>query len=155
MWGNDMKKQINLLCSIIALFCFVSMFIPVIAPRYPAATYYVASEASSGDYIFAGDYYYARSYWSISQYVFSNANLLLRVIVALSEALLIYWAYYGVKGEAGKMGLAAALLNLAVNAVAVISMMRVMGYCRWGVLVVLALDAIMAVVLAVIANRTK
>ena len=45
MWGSDMKKQLNVLCSIIALFCFVSMFMPVIAPRFPAGQYYAADEA--------------------------------------------------------------------------------------------------------------
>lgn len=147
-----MKKQLNLLCSIVALLCFVSMFIPLIAPRYPASTYYSATETLSPDYIFAGDYYYAREYWSVSRYVFSTKGLFLRVIVSLSEALLICWAYYGVRGEAGKMGLAAALLNLVVSVVAVISMTRVMGFCRWGVLVMLALDAIAAVVLAIATN---
>ncbi len=84
-----MKKQMNLLCSIVALFCFVSMFIPVIAPRYPASDYYSAAESYSADFIYSGDYYYAREYWSISQFVFSTRGLLARVVLALSEALLI------------------------------------------------------------------
>ncbi len=155
MWGNGMKKQLNLLCSIIALFCFVSMFIPIIAPRFAAGPYYSGTGNAAGDYFFTGDYYYAREYWSISRYVFSTGNLFYRIIVSLSEALLIYWAYYGVRGEAGKVGLTAAILNLVVNAAAIVSMLGVMGSCRWGVLAVLAVDAIVAVVLAILAADAK
>ena len=143
-----MNKQLNLLCSVIALLCFVSMFMPVIALRYPAGEYYSASGNYESDYYFSGDYYYAREYWSVSQYVFTVGSLLFRVALALSESLLICWAYYGVRGESGKMGLAAAVLNLVVSAVALISMLGFVGSCRWGVLVVLALDAVAAVVLA-------
>lgn len=142
------KKYANLICSIIALFCFVSMFMPIIAPRYPAGEYYPSSENYVNMYFYTGDYYYAREYWSISRYVFSSRSIPLRVLLSISEALLLYWALYSVRGEAGKMGLVAAIMNLAVTILITAMMLRVMGSCRWGVLVVLALDAVAAVAMA-------
>ena len=148
MRGYDTKRLFNLVCGAIALFCFVSLFIPVIAPCYPATNYYSATGASTTDFVFSGDYYYAREYWSISQYVFSTGGLLARIVMAMSEALLIYWAFYSVKGEAGKMGMAAAALNLVVVAVAAIDMLGKLGSCRWSVLAVVLVDAIVAAALA-------
>ncbi len=155
MWGNNSKRLLNLVCSAIALLCFVSLFVPVIAPCYPASEYYSASGASTADFVFSGQYYYAREYWSISQYVFSTSGLLARIVLAMSEALLIYWAFYSVKGEAGKMGLVAAALNLLVIVFATIDMFKVLGVCRWGVMAVVALDAITAAALAAIVAFSK
>ncbi len=53
------------------------------------------------------------------------------------------------------MGMVAAVLNLVVIAVALIDMLRVAGVCRWAVLAVVALDAIVAVALAANATFSK
>ena len=129
------------------------MFMPIIAPRYPAGEYYPSSENYANMYFYTGDYYYAREYWSISRYVFSSQSIPLRVLLSISEALLLYWALYSVRGEAGKMGLVAAITNLAVTILISGMMLRVMGSCRWGVLVVLVLDAAAAVAMAAVTKQ--
>ena len=143
------KKQLNLLCSIIAIFCVISVYMPVVAPRYPAGAYYAASDAYLQDYFFTGDYYWAREYWSISRYVFSDQSVLLRILLSITEGLLLFWALYSVKGEAGRMGLLAAGLNLLVTGFVLIRMLAVKGYCLWGVLAVMVLVTLVTAVLAV------
>ena len=44
-----MKKRFNLICSVIALFCVISMYMPVIAPRYPADQYYAPPGATKAN----------------------------------------------------------------------------------------------------------
>ena len=148
------KKQIDLICSIIALFCFISMYMPIIAPQYPAADYYAPTGSFESESFCTGDYYIAREYWSISRFVFADKSIVLRVVLSLSGALLIYWAFYSVRGEAGKMGLISAVLNLVVTGYVVARMLGVMGYCRWGVLAVLALTTVAAVVIAALNPST-
>lgn len=142
------KKQIGLICSVIALFCFISIYMPVIAPRFPAVEYYAPSGSYESEYYLSGDYFYAREYWSISRFAFADRSIVIRVVLSLGEALLIYWAFYAVRGEAGRIGIVIAGLNLGITAFMVIRMLGVMGYCRWGVLTVMALVAVAAVVVA-------
>ena len=142
------KKHLNLIISILALFCFVSMYMPVIAPRYPAAEYYAPGGNYSAEYYFTGDYYFAREYWSMTRFVFANDSVLFRIVLSLDQALLMLWAMMSVRGHAGRNGLVIALFNLAVVGFVLFKMFAVMGSCRWGVTVVLILDALAAVVMA-------
>lgn len=145
-----MKNQINLICSILALLCFLSTFVPIIALRYPASDYY-APEGNT-DYFFNGDYYLAKRCWSVTDYAFSHSTVW-RVVLSFSQALLLLWALLSVRGEAGKSGLAIAALNLVVVGIIVIAMLSAMWSCRWGVLAVLAADCIAAVVMAALALK--
>ena len=137
-------KQINLICSILALLCFVSMFMPIIAPRYPAGEYY--APAGNNDYYYTGEYYLAKTHWSVTE--FASQSVVWRILLSLDQALLLIWALMSVRGEAGRMGLGVAVVNLILVGITVARMMAVMWNCRWVVLVVLALDCIAAVVMA-------
>ena len=147
------KKHLNLIISIMALFCFVSMYMPIIAPRYPAAQYYAPTGSYNAEYYFTGDYYCAREFWSMTRFVFAGNSILFRIILSLDQALLMLWAMMSVRGEAGRNGLVIALINLAVVGFVLIKMFMVMGSCRWGVIVVLALDTLAAVAMAASAGR--
>lgn len=148
------KKHLNLIISILALFCFISMYMPIIAPRYSAQQYYAPGGNYNVEYYFTGDYYCAREYWSITRFVFASNSVLFRVILSLDQALLMLWALMSVRGEAGRKGLVIALLNLLVVGFVLIKMFGVMGSCRWGVIVVLALDTLAAVVMAANVEKT-
>ena len=145
-----MKGKINLICSILALFCFVSMFVPVIALRYPASEYYARS--GSSDFFFTGEYYLAKSYWAVTDYVFGAQSVVWRIILSLDQGLLILWALLSVRGEAGRSGLWIALANLAVVAVVLTRMMLGMWACNWPVLIAIAVDTVVAVAMAAIAK---
>ena len=138
------NKAINLICSILALFCFVSMFVPVIAPRYPAADY--VAPAGNDDYFYTGEYYLSKTYWTITD--FASQTLVARILLSLDQAALLIWALLSVRGEAGKKGLAVAVINLVFVGVVVALMLGSMWSCRWAVLAVSALDMIAAVVMA-------
>ena len=150
-----MKRQINLICSIIALFCFVSMYMPVIAPRYPAGEYYAPEGSYESDYYYTGNYYYAREYWSITRYAFASRSVVGRVALSLTQAMLLLWAILSVRGEAGKTGLAAAVIEAFVAGFFIIRMLMVRGSCRWGVLAVMALVMAAGVVMAANAITTN
>ena len=137
-------RSARFICSLLALFCFISMYVPVIAPRYPAVGYYMSN---TSEYNFTGEYYLAKSYWCITDFVFANHGVVGRVILSLDQAMLVLWAFLNIRGET-KYGLAAALINAAVVAVALIVMLRMSWACQWPVLVVTALNLIASVVVA-------
>lgn len=145
-----MKKQIALICSILALFCFVSMYMPVIAPRYPAADYY--SPAGNDKYFYTGDYYLASEYWNITDFVFANYGVVGRVVLSLDQAMLLLWAVMSVRGEVGKKGRIVALVNVGIVGFFVAGMLLSMWSCRWAVLVVMALNMAASVVMAFNSN---
>lgn len=147
------KKHLNLIISILALFCFISMYMPIIAPRYPAAQYYAPSGNYNAEYYFTGEYYYAREFWSMTRFVFASNSVIFRVILSLDQALLMLWAMMSVRGHAGKDGLVIALINLAVVGFVLFKMFSVMGSCRWGVVIILALDTLAAVAMAANAGK--
>ena len=149
-----MKKYFNLLCGIVALLCFITLYMPVIVPRYPAADY-VYNATAARDYVLTGDYYWARQFWSVSKFLFSTGNPIPRIVISVTQVLLIYWAWLASRGEAGRLGIVAAVLNLLVVAVTMVFMLRVKGACRWEVLIMMALDCVAAVVLAVLHSRMK
>lgn len=142
------KKHLNLIISILALFCFVSMYMPIIAPRYPAAQYYAPSGNYNAEYYYTGEYYCAREYWSMTRFVFAGKSVLFRVVLSLDQALLMLWALMSVRGHAGRDGLVIALINLVVVGFVLFRMFAVMGSCQWGVTAVLILDTLAAVVMA-------
>lgn len=142
------RKHLNLIISILALFCFISMYMPIIAPRYPAAQYYAPSGNYNAEYYFTGEYYCARELWSMTRFVFASNSVIFRVILSLDQALLMLWAMISVRGHAGKDGLVIALINLAVVGFVLFKMFSVMGSCRWGVVIILALDTLAAVAMA-------
>ena len=141
-----MKRKINLICSVLALFCFISMFVPVIAPRFPAGEYYAPAGSYERSYYYTGDYYLAKSYWTITD--FASQSIAGRIILSFDQALLLIWALLSVRGESGKKGVIPALLNLVVVGVVVIKMLGTMWSCRWGVLAVMALNMVASVVMA-------
>lgn len=146
-------KYARLLCSVLALFCFISMYMPVIAPRYPVGDYY--APAGNSDYLYTGDYYLARSYWSITDYAFANFGIIGRVIISLAQAMLIIWAWLSVKGDAGKWGILISVINLAVAGTVVGIMLGSSWACRWVVLVIMMLSMIAAVVMAYICSTPQ
>ena len=143
-----MKNKVNIICSVLALLCFVSLFIPVIAPRYPAAQYH----ARPGNNVFflSADYYLARSYWAVTDYVFGALPQLCRIIISFDQALLLFWSVMSVRGEAGRVGLPVAVLNLVVTGAAIIKMTSSMWACQWAVLIMMVLDMIAAVAMAAV-----
>lgn len=149
-----MKKYFNLLCGIVALLCFITLYMPVIVPRFPAGDY-IFSASAEKEYVFSDNYYWAREYWSVSRFLFSMGSPLPRVLLSLTQVLLIYWAWLASRGEAGKLGVAAAVLNLLVTVVAIVLMFRVQGACRWAVLIMMAVDCVAAVVLSVLHSGMK
>ena len=50
-----MKTKFNLICSVLALFCFISMYMPVRAPKYRAGDYYAKSGSYEDSYFFDGE----------------------------------------------------------------------------------------------------
>lgn len=148
-----MKNKVNIICSVLALLCFVSLFIPVIALRYPAAQYH--AQPGNNDFFFSADYYMARSYWAITDYVFGAQPQIWRIVLSFDQALLLFWSVMSVRGEAGKMGLPVAILNLAVTGTGIIKMASSMWACQWAVLIMMVLDAIAAVVMAAVAGAGK
>ena len=150
-----MKSKLNLICSILAIFCFISMYMPVIAPRFPAGQYYAEEGSFESNYFFTGDYYMAKNYWSLTDYAFAVENRIARVVISLDQALLLLWALMSVKGEAGKKGIIAALINLVVEGAFFGIMLSGMWACRWGVLVVSALIMIMTVAMAYTAGTAE
>lgn len=148
-----MKNKINIICSVLALLCFVSLFIPVVAPRYPAALYHV--RPGNDDFFLSADYYQARSYWSVTDYVFGAQSQIWRILLSFDQALLLFWSVLSVRGEAGKNGLFVAIVNLVVTGAAIIRMTSSMWACQWAVLIVMVLDMIAAVAMAALGSVGK
>ena len=132
-------RRARIIISFLALFCFISMYIPVIAPRYPAAGYYMSDSSA---YFYNGEYYLA-----ITDYVFANFGVLGRLVLSLDQAMLLLWALLSVRGDA-KYDLIIALVNMIIVTVATIVMLRNMWACQWPVLIVIALIMIASVVLS-------
>lgn len=140
-------NQIRFLCAILALFCFITMYVPVIAPRYPAAEY--QAPAGDSNYFYTGDYYLAKTYWSLTDFVFANYGIIGRVLLSLDQAILLIWAYISVSGKAErKKNLLVAVGNLVVNVVVIALMLKSSWAVQWGVLVVMILNMIASVVVA-------
>lgn len=141
-----MKKTMNLLCGALALLCLVSLFIPIVAPKYPASEYHPGSGDYTKDYFLVGDYYMAREYWSLAKFALSCGY---RMHLSVAAALLLYWATLSLMGEEARLaGVVAATVNLAVTIFLLTRMISVAAGTRWGVLVVMGVDVIAAFIVA-------
>ena len=141
-----MKKTMNLLCGALALLCLVSLFIPLIAPRYPASEYHPGNGDYTKDYFLVGDYYMAREYWSLAKFALSCGY---RIHLSVAAAFLLYWATLSLMGEEAKLaGVIAATVNLAVTGYLLSRLLEIAAGTRWGVLVVMAVDVVAAFVVA-------
>lgn len=142
-----MRKQINLICSILALFCFISMYVPVIAPKYPASDY--VAPAGDDRYFYTGDYYLAKEYWTITHYVFANDGVVGRVVLSLDQALMLVWAMLCFRGKAERdKELPAAVFNLLVVCIEVARMLGSSWACMRAVLIVMGLVMFASVAMA-------
>ena len=151
-----MKKPFAMLCGTVALFCLVSMFIPIIAPRFPTSTYHPGSEGYTREYFLDGDYYVAREYWSVARFALASGDNVKRIALSVSMALMLYWSMLSFMGEdAVKAGLIASILNLAVTGWIVIQMLGLKAGVRPLVLGVVLMDVVAAVVVAVAAVPVK
>ena len=144
-----MKQRINLLCSFLVLFCLISMYIPVIAPRYPASEYHPANGTYEAEYFYNGDAYLAKRYWSITDHVFAGGSPIPCVIMALTQAMLVVRAWLIVSGQAEKRkDLIAGVATLGVVGFFLIRMMMSMWSCRWAVLSVMVLLMITSIIMS-------
>ena len=144
-----MKQKINLLCSILVLFCMISMYIPVVAPRYPASEYHPASGSYESEYFYSGDYYLAKRYWSITDYVFGGGGQVARVVISLTQAMLVVRTWLIVSGQAEKKKeLIAGVVTLGVIGFFLVRMMMSMWSCRWAVLVVMVLLMVTSIIMS-------
>ena len=151
-----MKKPFSMLCGAIALICLLSMFIPIVAPRYSAEFYHPGSESYTRDYVLSGGYYCAREYWSIMRFALSSGY---RLVLSAAMGLLLYWATLSFMGENARIvGVIAATVNLAVILYLMSAMMKVVSVCRPFLMAVIVVDALLATVVAWIrlfAGRAK
>ena len=141
-----MNRTMNLLCGALALLCLVSLFIPIVAPRYPASEYHPGSDNYTKDYILVGDYYIARECWSLTEFALSSGY---RIHLSVAAALLLYWATMSLMREKNVIaGIVAATVNLVVVTYLLVEMLKLMAGCRWSVLIVLAVDVLAATAVA-------
>lgn len=148
-----MKRSFSILCGAIALLCLISMFMPIVAPKYSAQYYQPGSDGYTRDYMLVGDYYCAREYWSMARFAMSNGY---RIAISVAMGLLLYWAALSFMGEKARItGVVAATVNLGVTGYLIVSMIRIMSACRPFVIGVIAVDAITAAVVAWVALFTK
>lgn len=120
--------------------------IPIVAPQYPASQYHPGSESYTRDYMLIGDYYMAREYWSLAKFALSSGY---RTALSVAAALLLYWATMSLIGEKVRVvGILAATVNLFVVAYLLVQLLKLRAGCRWGVLIVLAVDVVAATAVA-------
>ena len=144
-----MNQRINIVCSLLVLFCMISMYIPVIAPSYPADEYHPASDSYEAEYYYNGDAYLAKRFWSITDYVFGGGSQVARVVISLTQAMLVVRAWLIVSGQAEKRKeMAAGVVTLGVVGYFLVRMMISMWSCRWPVLIVMVLLLVMSIVMS-------
>jgi predicted phage tail protein len=125
------------------------MYIPVVAPRYPADEYHPANGTYEADYFYNGEAYLAKRFWSITDYVFAGGSQIARVVISLTQAMLVIRAWLIVSGQADrKKEIAASVVTLGVVGFFLVKMMLSMWSCRWAVLAVMALWLGMSIVMS-------
>ena len=150
-----MNQRINIVCSLLVLFCMISMYIPVIAPSYPADEYHPATDSYEAEYYYNGDAYLAKSFWSITDYVFGGGSQVARVVISLTQAMLVVRAWLIVSGQAErKKEIAAGVVTLGVVGYFIVRMMMSMWSCRWPVLVVMVLLLVTSIVMSAFVEHT-
>ena len=150
-----MNQRINIVCSLLVLFCMISMYIPVIAPMYPADEYHPASDSYEADYYYNGDAYLAKRFWSITDYVFGGGSQIARVVISLTQAMLVVRAWLIVSGQAEKRKeIIASVVTLGVVGYFIVRMMISMWSCRWPVLIVMVLLLVTSIVMSAFVEHT-
>ena len=150
-----MNQRINIVCSLLVLFCMISMYIPVIAPSYPADEYHPASDSYEAEYYYNGDAYLAKRFWSITDYVFGGGSQVARVIISLTQAMLVVRAWLIVSGQAErKKEFCASVANLIIVGFFLVKMLLSMWSCRWAVLVVMVLLLVTSIVMSAFVEHT-
>ena len=150
-----MNQRINIVCSLLVLFCMISMYIPVIAPSYPADEYHPASDSYEAEYYYNGDAYLAKRFWSITDYVFGGGSQVARVVISLTQAMLVVRAWLIVSGQAEKRKeIIAGVVTLGVVGFFLVKMMLSMWSCRWAVLVVMVLLLVTSIVMSGFVEHT-
>lgn len=135
-----------MLCGAVALLCLLSMFMPIVAPKYPVSLYHPGNVSYTRDYMLIEDYYCAREYWSISRFALSSGY---RLALSVAMGLLLYWATLSFMGETARItGVVAAMVNLGVTGFLITAMMKVVSVCRPFVIGVIVVDAVTAAVVA-------
>ena len=148
-----MKRTFSMLCGAIALLCLISMFMPIVAPKYSAQYYQPGSDGYARDYMLIGDYYCAREYWSLARFAMSNGH---RIAISAAMGLLLYWAALSFMGEKARIiGVVAATVNLGVTGYLIVSLIRIMSACRPFVIGVIVVDAVTAAAVAWIGLFTR
>lgn len=141
-----MKRTMNLLCGALALLCLVSLFIPIVAPRYSASEYHPGSDSYTKDYFLVGDYYIAREYWSLAKFALSSGY---RIQLSVAAALLLYWATMSLMGENTRVaGVIAATVNIVVVVFLLGKLIGLAAGCRWAILIILCIDVVVAFAVA-------
>ena len=150
-----MNQRINIVCSLLVLFCMISMYIPVIAPMYPADEYHPASDSYEAEYYYNGDAYLAKRFWSITDYVFGGGSQVARVVISLTQAMLVVRAWLIVSGQAEKRKeIIASVVTLGVVGYFIVRMMMSMWSCSWPVLVVMVLLLVTSIVMSAFVEHT-
>ena len=150
-----MNQRINIVCSLLVLFCMISMYIPVIAPMYPADEYHPASDSYESEYYYNGDAYLAKRFWSITDYVFGGGSQVARVVISLTQAMLVVRAWLIVSGQAEKRKeVVAGVVTLGVVGFFLVKMMLSMWSCRWAVLAVMVLLLVTSIVMSAFVEHT-
>ena len=140
------KNPLSMLCGALALVCLLSFFMPIIAPQFSSSFYRPGSDSYTKDYFLIGDYYVAREYWSIAKYALSCGH---RISLSVATAMLLYWATMSFMGEEAKFsGVVASTVSVSVSVYLIVEMLKVSAGCRWGVVVVLIIDMVVALVVA-------
>ena len=88
----------------------------------------------------------AREYWSLAKFALSSGY---RAVLSVAAALLLYWATMSLMGEKARVaGILAATVNLFVVVYLLVQLLKLKAGCRWGVLIVMAVDVLAATAVA-------
>jgi len=124
-------------------------------PSYPADEYHPASDSYEAEYYYNGDAYLAKRFWSITDYVFGGGSQVARVVISLTQAMLVVRAWLIVSGQAErKKEMAAGVVTLGMVGYFLVKMMISMWSCRWPVLIVMVLLMVTSIVMSRFVEHT-
>ena len=113
------------------------------------------SDSYEAEYYYNGDAYLAKRFWSITDYVFGGGSQVARVIISLTQAMLVVRAWLIVSGQAErKKEMAASVVTLGVVGYFIVRMMMSMWACRWPVLIVMVLLLVTSIVMSAFVEHT-
>ncbi len=136
MEGNQApgKARIHLICAILALLCLAAMFVPVLND---SSFGLFAGETLRGEVQYA--YYYSTSGFTSDEPIYkAMAAALLAAML-----MLLAWAVHSIKGSVGKLGLAAAIVNLLATVFVMMGLI-----VEWGIWRIIIPGAILVMILA-------